>query len=67
MIFVKGDFDALPFPDLSSLAADDHAIIVRLANQLEKGKEKPWDEIDAFLFRLYGLDASSVQVAKDTL
>jgi len=67
MIFTKQDFDALPFPDLAKLNAATKTAIRRLAHRLENDAPKPWQEIDALLFRLYGLDDDAVQVAKDTL
>jgi N-6 DNA Methylase len=67
MIFTKQDFDALPFPDLGRLNSADKATICTLARQLERDASKPWKEIDALLFRIYGLDEDAVQVAQDTL
>lgn len=67
MIFTKGDFDALPFPDIAGLSATDKTRIRSLAKQLQENTKKPWLEIDEFIFKLYGLDAHAVQVAKDTL
>lgn len=67
MIFTKQDFDALPFPDLESLPAATKTRICDLARRLEHDATKPWREIDSFIFRLYGLDDSAVQVATDTL
>ncbi len=67
MLLTKQDFDALPFPDLESLPASTKSKIRKLAHRLEHNVKKPWDEIDSFIFRLYGLDEDAVQVAKDTL
>jgi hypothetical protein len=67
MIFTKQDFDALPFPDLVKLNASIKSAIRTLARDLEHGATKPWKEIDALLFRIYGLDDDAVQVAQDTL
>ena len=65
--FNKNEFDALPFPELGSLGSDTKRQIRDLADRLERDAEKPWDELDRFLFALYGLDDSDVQVARDTL
>jgi hypothetical protein len=65
--FNKEEFDALPFPDLDALSEPTKASIQKLAHRLEHDVVKPWDELDAFLFRLYGLDEDAVQVARDTL
>lgn len=67
MIFTKRDFDAQPFPDLEALPAAAKSTIRDLARRLQENAEKPWREIDEFLFNLYGLDADAVQVAEDTL
>ncbi len=67
MIFTKQDFDALPFPDVEQLPSATKSKIRKLAHRLERDPVKPWDEIDSFIFHLYGLDDDAVQVAKDTL
>jgi hypothetical protein len=67
MIFTKQDFDFLPFPDLENLPSKTKSNIRKLAHRLEHDAKKPWDEIDSFIFHLYGLNADAVQVAKDTL
>jgi hypothetical protein len=67
MIFTKQDFDALPFPDVEKLPSTTKSRIRKLAHRLEHDPVKPWDEIDSFIFHLYGLDDDAVQVAKDTL
>jgi N-6 DNA Methylase len=65
--FNKEEFDALPFPHLEKLAFATKSKIRKLAHRLEHDFIKPWDEIDSFIFHLYGLDDDAVQVAKDTL
>lgn len=67
MMFTKSDFDALPFPRVEKLRASQRNRIEKLAEQLEFGDTKPWDELDTFLFKLYGLDDRDVQQARDTL
>ncbi len=67
MIFTKQDFDALPFPDLKALSTESKATIRSLAHCLQHDAQKPWQEINEFIFRLYGLNADAVQVATDTL
>jgi hypothetical protein len=67
MLFPKQDFDALPFPDIEKLSAVNKAKIRKLAHRLEHEAKKPWQELDSFIFRLYGLDDDAVQVATDTL
>ena len=65
--FNKEEFDALPFPDIAGLGATVKTRIRSLARRLQEDANKPWRDIDEFIFRLYGLDAHAVQVAKDTL
>jgi hypothetical protein len=65
--FNKEEFDALPFPDLKTLPAAKKATIRNLAQRLQHDARKPWQEINEFIFSLYGLDADAVQVATDTL
>jgi len=67
MLLTKQDFDALPFPDIGSLSATSKSQIRSLARRLQEQARKPWREVNAFLFELYGLDADAVQVAEDTL
>ena len=67
MIFTKQDLEALPFPDVSKLSSSQKQTIRELAHRLESDPQKPWDEIDLFLFRLYGLDEAASQTARDTL
>lgn len=65
--FNKEEFDALSFPDLKTLPAAKKAVIRSLAQRLQHDARKPWQEINEFIFSLYGLDADAVQVATDTL
>jgi hypothetical protein len=65
--FNKEEFDALPFPDVTTLPAAAKAAIRSLAQQLQHDVPKPWKELNKFIFGLYGLDADAVQVATDTL
>lgn len=65
--FNKEEFDALPFPDVEKLSSATKSRIRKLAHRLEHDPVKPWNEMDSFIFHLYGLDDDAVQVAKDTL
>ncbi|MCP3999005.1 MAG: N-6 DNA methylase [bacterium] len=67
MIFTKQDLDRLSFPDVSELPTSEKKSIRSLARRLERDRMKPWQEIDDFLFRLYGLDEDAAQVAEDTI
>lgn len=68
-MFLKEEFDAIPFPDVSALPSKTKATIKRLALELETNPAatKPWAEIDDFFFQLYQIDPQDVQVMKDTL
>ena len=66
-IFNKEEFDVLPFPDLDEMTAASKAALRDLAYRLQHNPHKPWDEINHFIFRLYGFDSDEVQVAIDTL
>jgi hypothetical protein len=65
--FNKEEFDALPFPDIAKLPDTAKATIRSLAQRLQYDVQKPWQEINEFIFGLYGLDSDAVQVATDTL
>jgi hypothetical protein len=65
--FNKEEFEALPFPVMENLPSAAKSKIRSLALRLEHEPVKPWNEIDSFIFHLYGLDDDAVQVAKDTL
>jgi hypothetical protein len=54
--FIKQDLDALPFPTLNQLTPEQTARILQLALALERSSNKPWDEIDDFIFALYGFN-----------
>ena len=64
---VKEDLEAFPFPDPSRLTAPKKRRIIELAKELETSKTKPWEEIDAFIFDLYGLDDDDAMVVRDTV
>jgi len=64
---LKEDIDAFPFPDLNKLTAVQKSRIVELAEALETRAAKPWDEIDEFIFGLYGLDENNATVVRDTV
>jgi len=64
---LKEDLDEFPFPGLNKLNATQRAHVVRLAEALERQEQKPWDEIDDFIFKLYGLDEYDARVVQDTV
>jgi len=65
--FNKGEFDALPFPNIANLAARDKASIRSLTQRLQDNAVEPRADLNNFIFRLYGLNPAAVQVAEDTL
>lgn len=67
MMFTKGDFDALPFPRVEELPSRVRKKICKIADQLESDDTKPWEELDALIFELYGLETDDIQLARDTL
>jgi hypothetical protein len=67
MLFTKQDLDALPFPDVSSLSGSQKRLIRTLARKLAGNLRNSWNDIDSYLFHLYGLDEDARQVAQDTL
>ena len=66
-IFNKEEFDAIPFPNIITLSDADKAVIQNLAARFQHDANKPWLEMNEFLFRLYGMGPDEVQVAIDTL
>jgi hypothetical protein len=64
---VKEDLEAFPFPDPNQLTAAKKRRIIELAKELETSNSKPWEEIDAFIFDLYGLDEDDASVVRDTV
>lgn len=67
MILIQGDIDQFPFPDYRTLPPAEKATIRSLAHRLQHDAQRPWREINEFIFSLYGLDDDAVQVATDTL
>jgi hypothetical protein len=65
--FIKQDLDALPFPTLNQLTPEQTARILQLALALERSSNKPWDEIDDFIFALYGFNDYDATVIQDTV
>jgi len=66
-IFLKEDLEAFPFPDPSQMTAEQKRRTMELADALETLVTKPWDEIDDFIFSLYGLDEHDATVVRDTV
>jgi hypothetical protein len=67
MLLTKHDFDSLPFPSVESPEPPAKAELLALADRLQGGDEGVWEELDAFVFNLYGIDSDFIQVIRDTL
>jgi hypothetical protein len=65
--FIKQDLESFPFPNPSRLTPEQQHRVVELAELLETSIPKPWDEIDDFVFGLYGLDKDDATVVRDTV
>ena len=65
--FLKTDIENFPFPSIDLLSKRNRQHAVKLSGKLETAPQKPWKEINDFIFDLYGLDEYDRQVVKDTL
>jgi hypothetical protein len=66
-IFLKEDLEAFPFPDPRLLAEVQRRRVVELAKALETSTQKPWEQINDFIFSLYCLDEHDASVVRDTV
>ena len=66
-MFVKLDLESFPFPEPESLTSVQKRRILDLADKLETQATKPWEQVDNFIFKLYGLDEDDATVVRDTL
>jgi len=65
--FLKGNLENFPFPAIDLFPESQRQQAIQLSLQLETAASKPWEEINDFIFDLYGLDKYDRQVIKDTL
>jgi hypothetical protein len=65
--FLKENIENFPFPTIDALSKRQRQSAVELSSLLETAPRKPWNEINDFIFNLYGLDEYDRQVVKDTL
>jgi hypothetical protein len=65
--FLKENLERFPFPALDLFSENQRQRAINLSNQLETAPSKPWQEINDYIFDLYGLDEYDRQVVKDTL
>ena len=64
---LKEDIDSFPFLNPVEFSAAKKKQIINLASALESRNNKPWSEIDNFVFDLYGLDDEEATVVRDTV
>lgn len=65
--FLKENIENFPFPEIESLSTQQRQKTVNLSSQLRNDNNKPWQDINNFIFEIYGLDKFDKQVIKDTL
>ncbi len=65
--FLKTSIEKFPFPSIDLLSERQRQSAMELSSQIETASSKPWDDINDFIFDLYGLDKYDRQVVKDTL
>lgn len=64
---LKEDLDGFPFPDPRKLTAARQRQLLSLVHALEHDSTKPWNEIDAFVFALFGLTENDASIVRDTV
>jgi len=64
---LKEDLDGFPFPDPRELTVAQRKQLLSFVHALEHDSTKPWEEIDKFVFALYGLTEHDAGVVRDTV
>lgn len=64
---LKEDLDGFPFPDPQGVTVARRKQLFSLVHALEHDSVKPWNEIDEFVFGLYGLTEHDASVVRDTV
>ena len=64
---LKEELDTFPFVDVAGLSPVQTQEVRMLAKQLISSATKPWNEIDKFVFDLYGLSSHDIGVVRDTI
>lgn len=62
----KASLDRIPIPDFRQFTQSQHKEILSLFRALHAG-QKTWDDVDAWVTRLYGLGRQDIQIIADTL
>lgn len=65
-VIEKATLDRIPLPDFDTRTPGQRQEAMELFERLRKG-DASWDEVDAWVGRLYGLGARDLQVISDTL
>jgi hypothetical protein len=65
--FHKADLEDCVVPSFEDLTDAQRKEVARLSKDFEIGTAIPWEEIDAFFAKLYGLKDYDLQVIQDTL
>lgn len=65
-VIEKATLDRIPIPDFDATTPNQREEVTQLFEQLRKGNVS-WDEVDAWVARLYGLGPRDLQVITDTL
>jgi hypothetical protein len=65
--FLKENLENFPFPHNNIITKKQRERALNLSSSLETAADKPWEEINSYIYNLYGLDAYDRQVVKDTL
>ncbi len=65
--FIMENIGNFPFPIINTISKTLRKKAIELSKQLETSSDKPWGEINKFIFNIYGLNKYDRQVIKDTL
>lgn len=65
-VIEKATLDRIPIPDFDCRTPNERKEVIQLFTKLSKGKTS-WEEVDAWVARLYGLGPRDLQVIADTL
>lgn len=64
---LKHDLDTFSFPDPSALTTAQWHRVEQLAEKLRYGDQRPFQEIDQFVSKLYGMNLNDMAVIEDTV
>lgn len=65
--FLKTSIDNFPFPPIDLYSRRQRQYAIKLSRKLETAPQKPWKQINDFVFDLYGFNEYDQQVVRDTL